>query len=63
MERVLGPEHPDTLACRVHLAINTGRTGDVAGAPGKLVALLPIMERVFGPEHPETLETRRILES
>jgi hypothetical protein len=58
LERVLGPEHPNTLATRHNLAYNTGRAGDAAGARDQLVALLPIFERVLGPEHPDTLTAR-----
>ena len=51
-ERVLGPEHPDTLTTRNQLARWTGEAGDAAGARDQLAALLPIRERVLGPEHP-----------
>jgi hypothetical protein len=54
-----GPEHPDTLSVRSHLASWTGAAGDAAGARDQHAALLPVMERVFGPEHPSTLVARR----
>ena len=54
-ERVLGPEHPDTLRARGHLARWTGEAGDPAGARDQFAALLPVDERVLGPEHRETL--------
>ena len=57
-ERVLGPEHPGTLATRGNLARWTGEAGDAAGARDQYAALLPIEERVLGPEHPDTLTTR-----
>jgi hypothetical protein len=57
-ERVLGPEHPDTLAARANLARWTGKAGDAAGARDQYAALLPLYERVLGPEHPDTLNTR-----
>jgi hypothetical protein len=60
-ERVLGPEHLDTLLARAHLAIWTGEAGDAAGARDQYAALLPIDERVLGPEHPSTLTTRNNL--
>jgi hypothetical protein len=60
-ERVLGPEHPDTLITRNQLARWTGEAGDAAGARDQLAALLPIRERVLGPEHPYTLVTRNQL--
>ena len=53
--RVLGPEHPDTLAARANFAISTGAAGDAAEARDQLAALLPMAERVLGPEHPATL--------
>ena len=57
-ERVLGPEHPDTLAARDSLARWTGEAGDPAGARDQFAALLPVCERVLGPEHPDTLIVR-----
>ena len=57
-ERVLGPEHPDTLSPRVNLARWTGEAGDAAAARDLFAALLPIRERVLGPEHPDTLAIR-----
>jgi hypothetical protein len=57
-ERVLGPEHPDTLITRHALAIYTGVAGDAVGARDLLYAMLPVRERVLGPEHPDTQATR-----
>ena len=57
-ERVLGPEHPDTLTARANLAAWTGQAGDAAGARDQYAALLPVRERVLGPEHPDTLTAR-----
>ena len=57
-ERVLGPEHPDTLNTRANLAHWTGEAGDPAAARDQFAALLPISERVQGAEHPDTLNTR-----
>ena len=57
-ERVLGPEHPYTLATRHNLADWTGEAGDAAWARDQLAALLPIVERILGPEHPHTLAAR-----
>jgi len=57
-ERILGSEHPNTLAARAGLAFWTGRAGDAAGARDQFAALLPIRERVSGPEHPDTLAAR-----
>ena len=58
VERVLGAEHPDTLAARANLADWTGQAGDAAGARDQYAALLPIVERVRGAEHPDTLAAR-----
>jgi len=60
-ERVLGLEHPDTLAARHQLAIWTGAAGNAAGARDMLAALRPVRERVLGLEHPDTLDTRHQL--
>ena len=60
-ERVLGPEHPDTLTARANLARWTGQAGDAAAARDQFAALLPVRERVLGPEHPDTLTARRDL--
>jgi hypothetical protein len=57
-ERVLGPEHSQTLDARGPLAYWTGLAGDAAAARDLLAALLPVSERVLGPEHPHTLTTR-----
>jgi hypothetical protein len=61
MARVLGPEHPDTLAAQRSLAYWTGKAGNAAGARDEYAALLPVMARVLGPQHPDTLVTRRSL--
>jgi len=57
-ERVLGPEHPDTLAARASLARWTGQAGDAAAARDQYAELLPVRERILGPEHPDTLIAR-----
>ena len=60
-ERVLGPEHPDTLAARAYLARWTGQAGNPAAARDLFAGLLPVRERVSGPEHPDTLAARHQL--
>jgi Tetratricopeptide repeat len=60
-ERVLGPDHPDTLTTRDWLARWTGTRGDLANARDLYAALLPIRERILGPEHPDTLAPRTSL--
>jgi hypothetical protein len=52
IERVLGPEHPDTLTACGGLADWTGRAGDPAAARGMYASLLPVIERVPGPRAP-----------
>jgi len=56
--RVLGPEHPQTLAARADAAHLTGKAGDAAGARDQFAALLPVYERVSGPDHPDALTAR-----
>ena len=60
-ERVLGPEHPDTLVIRRKLAYWMGLAGDPAAARDQLAALVPAYARVLGPEHPDSLAIRRNL--
>ena len=57
-ERMLGPEHPDTLTARANLArsyLSAGRTGEAIAIFEELVA---DHERLLGPEHPDTLNAR-----
>jgi len=54
-ERILGPEHPDTLTIRDNLAGWTGRAGDAAAARDQYAALVPIYKRVLGPNHPDVV--------
>ncbi|MFC8851518.1 tetratricopeptide repeat protein [Streptomyces sp. NPDC057144] len=54
----LGPDHPDTLAARAHLAHWRGKAGDAAGAAAALTELLEHAVRVLGPDHPNTFTTR-----
>jgi hypothetical protein len=58
LERILGPDHPITLATRSNLADWTGRGGDLAGALRLSAALQPDLERVLGLDHPTTLLSR-----
>ena len=46
-ERVLGPEHPDTLAIRANLAHWARRAGNEAAARDQLAGLLPAQKRVL----------------
>jgi hypothetical protein len=57
-QRVLGPDHPDTLASRNDLAAGYG----AAGQPDEAIALYQVAladcERVLGPSHPLTVTVR-----
>jgi len=57
--RVLGSEHPETLACAVELAKLYAVEGNVARAEALAVQILQIRRRVLGPEHPDTLDSMR----
>ena len=56
-ERVLGPEHPDTLGSVNNLAGCMETLGDAAGALPVYRRALDSYERVLGPEHPDTLSS------
>ena len=53
--RMLGPEHPDTLASMKGLARTLDSAGQYAEAEKLLRQTLDIERRVLGPEHPNTL--------
>ncbi|MFE7475747.1 tetratricopeptide repeat protein, partial [Streptomyces sp. NPDC057575] len=53
--RVLGPDHPETLAARHNFASFRGEAGDAAGAAAAFEELLADRLRVQGPDHPNTL--------
>ncbi|MGW2273660.1 tetratricopeptide repeat protein [Streptomyces yangpuensis] len=61
MERVLGPDHPDTLAFRNHLAGAYQSAGDLGRAIPLHEQTLADSERVLGPDHPNTLTSRNNL--
>src|SRR5215472_9427389 len=60
-ERVLGPDHPDTLTSRNNLA----NAYQAAGRTDEAITLheqnLTARERVLGPDHPDTLTSRKNL--
>ena len=60
-ERVLGPDHPDTLASRNDLALAYRAAGRVAEAIPLFERTLAESERVLGPDHPSTLTSRNNL--
>jgi hypothetical protein len=54
-QRILGPEHPDTLSAQASLAASyrqAGRTGEAISIEEKVAAA---SVRILGPEHPDTL--------
>ncbi|MGW7724997.1 tetratricopeptide repeat protein [Streptomyces canus] len=60
---LLGPDHPDTLTARHHLANWQGEAGNVEEAVVAFANLLADRERVLGPDDPETLSARGNLAS
>ena len=54
-ERVLGPQHPDTLRTRVDIANSLYRQGKYAEAEVEYRAVRTLLEKVFGREHRTTL--------
>jgi tetratricopeptide (TPR) repeat protein len=57
-ERVLGADHPDTLAVRMDLAVAYQRAGRIAEAVTLFEQTLADRERVLGADHPDTLAGR-----
>ena len=60
-ERVLGPDHPDTLNSRNNLAAIYVAAGRSAEAIGLHEQTLADYERTLGPDHPGTLASRNNL--
>jgi len=60
-ERVLGPDHPDTLTSRNNLAYAYVSAGRAAEAIPLHEQTLADRERVLGPDHPDTLGSRNNL--
>ncbi len=54
--RLLGPEHPDTLAIRNRLVCAVLQLGQLPNAEAAGVDALETCTRVLGPDHPETAE-------
>jgi tetratricopeptide (TPR) repeat protein len=61
LERLLGHEHPDTLATRNNLATAYQDAGRTTEAITLLEQVLADRERLLGHEHPDTLATRNNL--
>jgi tetratricopeptide (TPR) repeat protein len=54
-QRLLGPEHPDTLTSANNLAGALRELGDVESARRLFVDVYDTRQRLLGPEHPDTL--------
>ncbi|MFE3097385.1 tetratricopeptide repeat protein [Streptomyces sp. NPDC059248] len=60
-ERILGPEHPDTLTTRNNLAHSYWQDGRTQDATRIEEQLLTDHQRILGPEHPDTVGARAAL--
>ena len=60
-ERVLGPDHPDTLTSRYNLATGYRAAGRTEEAITLHEQTLAARERILGPDHPDTLNSRNTL--
>ncbi|WP_189428446.1 tetratricopeptide repeat protein, partial [Streptomyces thermoviolaceus] len=60
-ERILGPDHPDTLTSRHNLAIALYAMGRHQEAADLHQRNLTDRERILGPDHPDTLTSRNNL--
>ncbi|WP_435220632.1 tetratricopeptide repeat protein [Streptomyces sp. Tue6028] len=58
-ERLLGADHPDTLASRFEVAFTLSRTGRAADALREYTHVVQARERVLGFDAPETLSARQ----
>jgi tetratricopeptide (TPR) repeat protein len=63
LERLLGPEHPDTVRARSDLARAYHQMGRVADAVPLVEQVLTAREQLFGAQHPRTLTARNNLAS
>lgn len=61
LERIVGPEHEDTLRVRQLLAHAIGGAGDPAEAAALLRPLLADQTRILGADHADTLTSRQYL--
>src|SRR2546429_2369530 len=60
-QRVLGPDHPDTLTAQNNLAVTYQRAGRAAEEVPLLERSLGALERRLGSEHPDAVVTRNNL--
>ena len=61
VERVIGPNHPNTLTTRYEIARMMAEQGHHAAAETEFRDILAAEIRVLGPDHPDTLITARAL--
>jgi tetratricopeptide (TPR) repeat protein len=57
-ERVLGPDHPDTVRARSSLADSYSNAGRIQEALELRERVLADRERLLGPHHPDTIRAR-----
>ncbi|RNE92348.1 tetratricopeptide repeat protein, partial [Marichromatium sp. AB32] len=57
--RILGPDHPHTLATRNNITYWQAESGAIADALAAFEALVADHTRILGPDHPHTLATRK----
>ena len=62
-ERILGPDHPNTLTTRNNLAESYRAAGRIDEAITLHKQNLNDRERILGPDHPNTLTSRNNLAS
>jgi tetratricopeptide (TPR) repeat protein len=62
-QRILGPEHPDTLTARANVASSYRQAGRTAEAITLLEEVAAQTVRLLGPEHPDTLTAQANLAS
>ncbi len=60
-QRVLGPDHPDTLTAQNNLAVAYKEAGWSAEAIPLFERTLAALERLLGPEHPDAVTARNNL--
>lgn len=60
-ERLLGPEHPDTLTAQSNLASTYSRTGDWRKAQELREHVLTYRKKILGEEHPDTIKSMGML--
>jgi len=60
-EKVLGPEHPDTLISMHSLALTWKSQGRDAEALGLMEECCRLRKQRFGPDHPLTVSTLDVL--